>query len=346
MRIRCTKGLAIHTFHGNFFVRSTDLLSLPNINPDAGFGMQVSIEEQLSEANTACFQAALLYTSSKGERRIRVHTLCLPVSSNLGDILGSADQRAIVGLLSKMAVDRSMTSSLSDARDALMNACIDPLGVYKSTLAGSHGMGGLMVPSSLRLLPLYLLAMLKYTAFRVGTSTKLDERVFMMGLMKTLPHSQLMLSIYPSLYPVHALDDRNAIQQEEKTISQPPLLQLSVEKIDSHGAYIMDTGDHIYMFVCRAINDHFCKAVLNASNFAAIDDRLTELPELETPESERLRNFIGYLQSQRPCHAVFHIMRDDSKTRHMFGQHLIEDRTESAYSYYEFLQHLKQQISK
>lgn len=36
MRIRCTRGLAIHTFHGNFFVRSTDLLSLPNINPDAG----------------------------------------------------------------------------------------------------------------------------------------------------------------------------------------------------------------------------------------------------------------------------------------------------------------------
>ena len=43
MRIRCTRGLALHTFHGNFFVRSTDLLSLPNINPDAGFGMQVSI---------------------------------------------------------------------------------------------------------------------------------------------------------------------------------------------------------------------------------------------------------------------------------------------------------------
>ena len=59
-------GLSIHTFHGNFFVRSTDLLSLPNINPDAGFGMQLSIEDTI-ESNFACFQAALLYTSSKGE---------------------------------------------------------------------------------------------------------------------------------------------------------------------------------------------------------------------------------------------------------------------------------------
>lgn len=42
MRVRCTRGLQVHTFHGNFFVRSTDLLSLPNVNPDAGYGMQVS----------------------------------------------------------------------------------------------------------------------------------------------------------------------------------------------------------------------------------------------------------------------------------------------------------------
>lgn len=67
MRIRCTRGLSIHTFHGNFFVRSTDLLSLPNVNPDAGFGMQISIEENLSDVQNVCFQAALLYTSSKGK---------------------------------------------------------------------------------------------------------------------------------------------------------------------------------------------------------------------------------------------------------------------------------------
>ena len=50
MRVRCTRGLALHAFHGNFFVRSTDLLSLPNINPDAGFGIQVSFSDELKGA--------------------------------------------------------------------------------------------------------------------------------------------------------------------------------------------------------------------------------------------------------------------------------------------------------
>ncbi len=61
-------GLSIHTFHGNFFVRSTDLLSLANVNPDSGFAVQMSIEESLADTSLACFQAALLYTSSKGNQ--------------------------------------------------------------------------------------------------------------------------------------------------------------------------------------------------------------------------------------------------------------------------------------
>ena len=67
MRLRCTKGMSINTFHGNFFVRSTDLLSLPNVNPDHSFGMQIDIEDNLTESSMVGFQAALLYTNTKGK---------------------------------------------------------------------------------------------------------------------------------------------------------------------------------------------------------------------------------------------------------------------------------------
>lgn len=162
MRVRCTRGLAIHTFHGNFFVRSTDLLSLPNVNPDAAFGMQITYEEGLTELRSICFQAALLYTSSKGERRIRVHTLCLPVVNTLNEVIASADVQCIVGLLSKMAVDRSIQASLTDARDAFINATVDILTAYRvaQNLPSSTG-GQLQAPRNLSLLPLYILALLK-----------------------------------------------------------------------------------------------------------------------------------------------------------------------------------------
>lgn len=161
MRVRCTRGLSIHTFHGNFFVRSTDLLSLPNINPDSGFGMQISYEESLADVKSVCFQAALLYTSSKGERRIRVHTLCLPVTESLTEVMYSADSQCIVGLLSKMAVDRTLSSNLSDARDAFINATVDIFSAFKIAQNLPQSTSTLVAPQNLSLLPLYISAILK-----------------------------------------------------------------------------------------------------------------------------------------------------------------------------------------
>ena len=37
-------------------IRSTDLLSLPNVNPDASYGMQISIEDDLTSQSVVCFQ--------------------------------------------------------------------------------------------------------------------------------------------------------------------------------------------------------------------------------------------------------------------------------------------------
>lgn len=71
MRIRCSKGLRISGFHGHFFIRSTDLLALPQVDPDKAFAVQIAHEENVVTAPVAYVQCALLYTSSNGERRIR-----------------------------------------------------------------------------------------------------------------------------------------------------------------------------------------------------------------------------------------------------------------------------------
>ncbi|KAI3373265.1 hypothetical protein L3Q82_006567 [Scortum barcoo] len=345
MRIRCTKGLSIHTFHGNFFVRSTDLLSLPNVNPDAGFAVQMSIEENLDDMQVVSFQAALLYTSSKGERRIRVHTLCLPVANSLSDIFAGADVQAISGLLACMAVDRSVTASLSDARDAMTNAAIDSLSSYRQSVLTIQ-QPGLLSPACLRLFPLFILALLKQKAFRTGTSTRLDDRVFAMCQLKYQPLAYSMLMIHPALYRIDDLTDEGALNINERTIPQPRILQLSVEKLSREGAFLMDAGTVMYLWIGRNCHPNFLTQVLGVPNYAAVPDNLYMLPELDTAESQRTRAFIGWLRDQRPFFPSLHVIRDESQRKASFMQNMIEDRTESALSYYEFLLHLQQQISK
>lgn len=71
MRIRCSRGLRISSFNGSFFIRSSDLLALPTVDPDKAFAVQIAHEEQVLDGNSAYIQSALLYTASCGERRIR-----------------------------------------------------------------------------------------------------------------------------------------------------------------------------------------------------------------------------------------------------------------------------------
>ncbi|XP_012934788.1 protein transport protein Sec24A [Aplysia californica] len=341
MRIRCTRGLSIHTFHGNFFVRSTDLLSLPNINPDAGFGMQMSIEDNLNESPTVSFQAALLYTSSKGERRIRVHTLCVPVTNQIGEVFATADQQAVAALLAKMAVDRSLNSAISDARDAMINAPVDTLSAYAQQVPASQRVGALLAPHSLRLLPMYMLAMLKSIAFSLSSSTKTDDRVFAMQQCKVQPLCYLMQSLYPHLYPLHRISSETPLKRGKEEIPATPQLQLSSANIDRTGLFLMDTGDAMYLLVGSGVGDQMCQDVFEKPNFMSIPDGMIDLPELENPTSEMIRCFVNFLIDSRPNGITFLVIRDDSKHRHLFFQHMLEDRTENSMSYYEFLQFLQ-----
>lgn len=66
-------------------------------------------------------------------------------------------------------------------------------------------------------------------------------------------------------------------------------------------------------------------------------------------KSLKLNCFIEFLNSSWTLTLssfFFSSCRDDTSAKATFFQHLVEDRTDSASSYYEFLQHVQQQMSK
>uniref|UniRef100_UPI00358FA343 protein transport protein Sec24B isoform X2 n=1 Tax=Myxine glutinosa TaxID=7769 RepID=UPI00358FA343 len=345
MRIRCTTGLSVHTFHGNLFVRSTDLLSLPNVNPDAGFAVQISVEDSLSNCNTASFQAALLYTSSKGDRRIRVHTLCLPVVTSLSDVYDGADVQAVTCLLANMAVDRAVSSNLSDARAALVNAVHDSLSSFRSTTSNLQ-QAGLTAPSTLRLFPLYILALLKQTAFRVAISTRLDERVFMMLCIKALPLAHLLPALHPDLFRVDKLSEQPSLMINERIVPQPPMLPLSSQHLHLDGVYLLDSGFELYLWVGRNCSSSFLRDVLGMPNYFSLSPNMSQLPELQSTASQQLQTFIAWLREKRPFYVPLHVIKDDSSERKRILQHMVEDRSESAPTYYDFLVQIQTHVCK
>ena len=187
MRIRFTNGMRITNFYGNFYIGGIDLLALPNCNTDSVFGFDLAHDEQNVTASHVTLQAALLYTSGDGERKIRVTTQALPVTSLSSEVVAFIDTDACCVLLAKQALDVAIKSSLDNARMRLQQICIEIIraakGGDKRTVAGYSvppppgqlgGGGGESdekpIPDNLQLLSLYSLAMMKNVAFRGGTT--------------------------------------------------------------------------------------------------------------------------------------------------------------------------------
>ena len=202
-RIRASQGLTLGGYHGSFFLRSSDLLACPNVNRKHAYTAQITIDENLP-GPIAYFQTAVLHTNTRGMRVIRVINAAIPVTDDPREIFAGVDVTALADLLLKMAAEKVFTSKLEDARDALLNKMIDILNAVKTTYSTGN-VPQLLLPESMRLLPLLALSILKSPAIRAGTTTPPDLRSYYLALVKTLPVSASIALIYPYMFAIHLM---------------------------------------------------------------------------------------------------------------------------------------------
>ncbi|KAG0272408.1 COPII subunit [Linnemannia exigua] len=349
MRVRASKGLRMSAFYGNFFVRSTDLLSLPNVPRDQSYSIEVSYEDNI-HIPIVCFQTALLHTSSSGERRIRVLTLAIPVTTSLSDVYLSADQVAIATLLANKAVERGMNSKLDDARDALTNKCVDILGVYKThmTASSSGATPNLQICDNLKLLPLLTLGMLKHVALRGGSQIPSDLRSYAMHLFSTLPSQCLIPYIHPKFYSLHNMPEHcGTIGQSG--IEMPVAMNLSSERLERGGLFLLEDSQNIFLWIGRDAVPQLCLDLFGVPNYESIRGGKTTLPSLETDFNQRVNLIVGKSREMRRSsyYPQLYVIKEDGDPalRLWFLSHLIEDRAEPVMSYHQYLGHLKDKVN-
>ncbi|KAI8354974.1 putative ER to Golgi transport-related protein [Mortierella sp. GBAus27b] len=348
LRVRASKGLRMSAFYGNFFIRSTDLLALPNVPRDQSYSIEVSYDDNLT-VPIVCFQTALLHTSSSGERRIRVLTLALPVTTSLSELFMSADQVAIATLLSCKAIERAVSSKLDDARDALTNKCVDILGVYKThmTASSSGATPNLQICENLKLLPLLTLGMLKHVALRGGSQIPSDLRSYAMHLCSTLPSQCLIPFIHPRFYSLHDMPEHCGVTGANG-IELPTALNLSSERLSRAGLFMLEDGQNIFLWIGRDVVPQLCMDLFGVPNYESIRGGKTTLPTLETDFNQRVNLIVGKTREMRRTayYPQLYLIKEDGDPalRLWFLSHLIEDRSEPIMSYYQYLGHLKDRV--
>ncbi|KAG8720549.1 COPII subunit [Ceratobasidium sp. 394] len=349
VRIRASRGLRMAQFHGNFFVRSTDLLAFPAIPIDQSYAVEVQIEENLTTPYVV-MQAGILYTTSFGERRVRVITLAVPTTSNASELYASADQVAIVTYLANKAVERSLSSKLDDARDAVTNKLVDILGTYKSTMtaAGSGASAQLAVSDNMKFLPLLCLGLLKHVGLRQSAQIPPDLRAYAQALLTTLPSQQLMAYIHPAFYSLHNMPAECGTVGEHGII-MPPCLPLTSERLERHGLFLIEDGQNMFLWVGRDAVPQLVMDVFDLPNYEALRGGKQTLPTLENEFSERLNAVIAKARVLRrgPYWPHLYVVKEDGEPalRMWALSMLVQDRADQTPSYAQYLSAVKDKVN-
>ena len=328
IRIRASQGVNIVSYHGSFFYRSADLIALPNVNPDHSYTVQCALDEKVV-GNVACFQAALLHTTCYGERRIRVLNLVVGVTDDPRDLFANADQGAVACLLTKMAIEKVFSNRIEDARDALVNKCIEVLGAFGAAF-NTKSLPQVHVTENLRCLPLLILAILKSPAFRGGNVTPPDVRANLLLLCKTLSVEEVIYLFHPYLAALHTLTDAHGVPDDQGNVTLPPAMMLTSELIEGHGIYLLDNAQDFFFWIGSNAHPDLVRSIFG-KHPSQLESGKSSLPLLEDdPWSVRVNNIVNSLREKHGTSAQYtYIIKEDTidaYLKNQFLSQLIGDR--------------------
>lgn len=108
MKVRCSNGLQVSSYHGNFLQHTFGAdLEIGSIDADKALGVLFSYDGKLDAKLDAHFQAALLYTTASGQRRVRCINIVAAVNERGMDTMKAIDQDAVVAIIAKEGKTRA-----------------------------------------------------------------------------------------------------------------------------------------------------------------------------------------------------------------------------------------------
>ncbi|GLC34598.1 hypothetical protein PLESTB_001244000 [Pleodorina starrii] len=342
MRVRCSKGLRISAFHGHFFNRSTDLLALPTCDPDKAFSMEIAHEEGVVQPGMAYVQCALLYTNSNGERRIRVHTMAVPVVSELSELYSATDAGAMACMLAKLSVEKYLTARLDETRTALHTRLAGALKEFRliNSSAAARTPNRLIFPETFKYLPIWTLGLMKCAAFRGGAKdVNADERITVGHYMMAGSVEAVARLLYPAAFALHDPSGPWGVEQPDGSVPLPPTVPLALAALGDSGVYLLDTGRLFVLWLGRTVSPQWCTEVFGLDPISLPQDTsaVSVEPVRDTPMSRRVNAVLRVLRAGRPLHQQVFVVRQGSGLDAHVLPYFVEDRSPSTQSYAEYM---------
>lgn len=363
--VRASQGLEVGEYYGNFFKRDETEIELPIIDADKTLAVRLNHTGTVPD-DGAAIQVAMIYTNMDGRRMIRVHTSSVASAKKIANVFRSVDLDTVMNVsLKQIAQELTCVGNESlpyDTRRQLTAACVEILYVYRKYCSPKSSAGQLVLPESLKLLPLYTLGVLKHQM--LSDRIPVDERLCLLNYANTMPCDVSHCFIVPKFFRLDSMPDNVCCESKSGRVLHPECLANKLENIKSDGLYLLDVGNRLYLQHSEDLPDEIWHQIFSVGDDNAVVVRVPDEDDIENNSlGYRLDMLIGDLRFRRPSHLALSIINRNftklkglSVEQQQFLDYMVEDPVRrpgerqqkkppiEKMSYIDYLCHIHRQI--
>ena len=116
MRVRTSTGVRPIDFFGHFYMSNTHDIELAIVDSSKAVCLEIKHDDKLTEEDGVYIQAALLYTSVSGQRRLRILNMAFNVCNQMANLYQNCDLDTLMNFLGKQSLSKFMDSSARQVR--------------------------------------------------------------------------------------------------------------------------------------------------------------------------------------------------------------------------------------
>ncbi|KAG7248810.1 hypothetical protein CRUP_020567, partial [Coryphaenoides rupestris] len=166
------------------------------------------------------------------------------------------------------------------------------LACYRKNCGTPSASSQLILPNTMKVFPVYMNSLMKTAPLVGSTELSTDERAHQRLAVMAMGVEETQLLLYPRLIPLHNMEvDSEAV---------PAPLRCTEERLSEGGAFLLENGHALFLWLGQACPPDLIQGLFNLPSIAHLQPDSSVLPELDSPQSRKLRSIISSLLQQRP----------------------------------------------
>ena len=361
--LRFSVGIDCVEILGPFNKKLGEAFQLGGCDPDYCYYYNMRINETFKTGQKVDIQLVVLYNDNYSNSYLRIFNTSLEMTGEVGKIFNNAEVNAIAKAMIYKEVSLMFRTDLNNVKKNLEDKIINSFKYYRVKEKSDTANNQLILPISIRYLPLYIDSFLKTGILSNQNRPEMHNYIlYIINKLLREPIYSSMKFLYPKFYRIDdiegqqvnnnksiKIDNIGLINEKYNIIQKPILLRLSKDIIDFDCAYLIDNGYFIYLFIFNGIEGNFYNDLFNVQTYEeAKNAGITNLDEENQSDlNQRLNNIVTQLRKEnggnyQPLRIIF--LEENGINNPLLTDLLKEDKIDIYDNYPSYLCYIHKEI--